>query len=321
MNNSYGIVKQRLENGKLRCVVNTKIDTSVDSKYCEPVIQCQNKYTRNVPCMIWPKLAAEKFPRIHWLHEAPKNIFPESAFKENMAITRHCQDRFENGEFGMDEKLVNTGPPLWQLFDQPEMLLGKEIAKKTINYLKNVLNWKRPIVRPVDDAKFEGGVIIWYDLESTAKPNTYFHTILNFSKDKYRTSSNGNIMAVYDHKIRGPCVYFNYNSMLSKKFGETPINQLMVILRAHADVVLNPELDSDDYAHKRLFELERKIVEDRICDKIKGKQKCKECKLFLKKTNNPYFEMHVKEIKDIQDNDPVRYKTEIEPNQKLRKLL
>lgn len=67
-----------------------------------------------------------------------------------------------------------------------------------------------------------------------------------------------------------------------------------------------------------MFELERKIVEDRVCDKIKGKQKCKECKLFQKKTNNPYFENFIKEIRDIEKNDPVRYKKEIEPTQKLQ---
>ena len=44
MNNSYGIVKQKLEKGKLRCQINAKNDNLVESKYCEPVIQCQNKY-------------------------------------------------------------------------------------------------------------------------------------------------------------------------------------------------------------------------------------------------------------------------------------
>ena len=203
--------------------------------------------------MIWPKLKSEKFPRIHWLHEAPKNIFPESAF-DGMKLIRQIYESLHNSETGSlpfpfslssDQKLLNTGPPMWSLFDQPEVLFGpggEEVTEKSINYLKNVLNWKRPIVRPFCDVN--DMFIIWYDLESSARVNPYFNTILNYPKNKYSTSSNRWIMEKFDHEIRGPCVYFNYSSMLCKQVGETPINQMMVILHARAEIVLNPELAS-----------------------------------------------------------------------------
>ena len=80
MNDSYGIVKNKQDNGKLRIRFNAKNDVAVPVQFCDPVIQCLNEEFSNVPLLIWPRSKGETIPRAHWLHEAPKNMVTKEAF-------------------------------------------------------------------------------------------------------------------------------------------------------------------------------------------------------------------------------------------------
>lgn len=318
MNNSYGIVKSEItETGRLRVQVNAKNDQAIESKHCAPVIQCPNKLQRNVPCLIWPKLKGDSFPRIHWLHEAPKDIFPENSYKQ----LQQC-----GGSSGIaamvswHPQLAHMGQPkpLWNFSLQPGLLVGEKNAEKTVEYLKNVLNWKNPVIKGF--SKLQQIFVIWYDRDSTAKINELVNTIIQSGKDQYHnpnTKEQGDI-------IRGPVVYFDHEKMLDKTYGSTAINKMMAIMIAGSEIIKNPEivktrewehnpmmglsLEGDGtYMRKRMFEMFEVMAEERICGKVKGKQKCRECKEFKKMANSPLYKKSMADCNKMMMDDPANF--------------
>jgi hypothetical protein len=211
MNNSYGIVKSQLEDGNLRLQTNSKNDMAVKPEFCKPIVQCMNRNQRNVPVLIHPKLKGESFPRVHWLHEAPKDIFPKKAFEVTLP---------EN--YLKDKKLVS------HFSNYPSKLVGKEESTKTIDYLTKTLDWQQPTLLAFIEIP-QKAFIIWYDKKSTAKINKVINTHVNSAE-------------YHDVEIRGPVVYFDYCKMLEDLNGETSINPMMAIMLAQVEVVENPGL-------------------------------------------------------------------------------
>jgi len=210
MNNNYGVVKSQLDDGNLRLQINSKNDMAVKPQFCKPIVQCMNRRQRNVPVLIHPKLKGEYFPRVHWLHEAPKDIFPKSAFD----VLPHFYLR--NREY------------ISAYSKEPNMLVGKDNSDKTIDYLKGTLNWKNPTLLAFTVLP-QKCFIIWYDKDSTAKINDVINTHVN-SVD------------YHDVEIRGPVVYFDYCKMLDEYTGETSINPMMAIMIGQVELVKNPSL-------------------------------------------------------------------------------
>jgi hypothetical protein len=286
MNDSYGIVKSKLDNGKLRIRTNTKNDMAVPVKFCDPVKQCLNEPVRNVPCMIWTRSTGETVPRVHWLHEAPKNIFPVSAFAK------------VHFDFIQDFKR-------WS--ERPGELVGDDNAKKTISYLKNTLNWKQPRLKAFLRPQFY--IIIWHDNGSTAKPNhvlnTIFNSVNNFGKLKIQ--NNGEIV-----KIRGPVMYFEYTKMLQPGSGQTNIISMITLTVAYAEFfkrklncseaefiqkirsgeIKNPEYPYDEQFIGRMLDLDIKYTVDSVC-KVKNNSECEYCAEWVGDRTNPIWKPYV----------------------------
>jgi len=279
MNNSYGIVKNKLDNGNLRIRVNSKNDMAVQEKFCEPVIQCLNKDVGRVPCMIWTRSTGETIPRAHWLYEAPKNIFPKEAF---------------------DKMQFNCLPEFIEWEKMPGKLVGEENAKKTVAYLKDTLNWKAPKIK----AFLRPQIIImfWHDSESTAKPNHVLNTMIN-SVNNCRQMKPQNDGIV---NIRGPVMYFEECKMLDPEIGTVRINSLMAIMITSAEnfkhrmnlteTELTQKVRSGEIyidwpfeaeCTSRMCDLEIKQATDSVCKKMKGKQKCKDCVKVVKRVTAP----------------------------------
>ena len=215
MNNSYGIVKKQLEDGNLRLQTNSQNDMAVKPKFCKPIVQCMNRNQRNVPVLIHPRLKGEYFPRVHWLHEAPKDIFPKDAFQPRR---------------------------MFFYSERPEMLVGRENTTKTISYLRDTLNWKKPTLLPFHEN--QKTFIIWYDHESNAKINDAINTIINSSSLKLAVDRNEKVVKRQEFEIRGPVVYFEFCKMLCEYYGETPINNMMAIMISHVEIAKDPSLVS-----------------------------------------------------------------------------
>ena len=244
MNNSYGIVKKQLEDGNLRLQTNSQNDMAVKPKFCKPIFQCMNRNQRNVPVLIHPKLKGETFPRVHWLHEAPKNVFPKRAFTTVLP---------EN--YLTNKKLVS------QFSVRPELLVGKETSAKTIVYLTKTLDWQQPTLLAFIEIP-QKAFIIWYDKKSTAKINKVIDTHVNSAE-------------YHDVEVRGAVVYFDYCKMLEDNDGETSINPMMAIMLAQVEVVENPSVvcrepnknqKSTDPMTDQLVELNYLSREDQIRD-------------------------------------------------------
>jgi len=311
MNNSYGIVRKQLEDGNLRIQTNSLNDMAVKPKFCKPIIQCMNRNQRNVPILIHPRIKGEYFPRVHWLHEAPKDIFPAKAFSPKLMH-----------KFNIVSSMIKI--------NCPDKLIGEENMNKTIKYLTETLNWKDPVILPFHEN--QKTFIIWYDKESTAKINDAINTIVNSDKQ------NKHGLQPYDHnvEIRGPVVYFEFCKMLCEYYGETPINNMMAIMISHVEIAKDPSLVSREPSSKRveyseehdvnnfgkMDSLTKDIVEQdskyiqkrmavlknmmskrgRVCEKVGGKQKCPDCKSFSKEPKQISPEMEA--AMDMMYNDP-----------------
>ena len=229
MNNSYGIVKYKQDNGKLRIKFNSKNEFAAPVRFCDPVIQCLNEEFCNIPLLIWPRSKGETIPRAHWLHEAPKN------------------------------------------------------PKKTMDYLENTLNWKRPFANCLSCIQDEKSFIVFHDSASTAKPNDVFNTILNSVNDQ--PDNDGKIK-----NIRGPVMFFNFCTNL---FPSHPIpvsiNEKMANIVARSEHIKN-KLNGGTITSSRIYyyDLKNKQTSDSVCRKVQSKQHCGFCAKFVEKyrTNN-----------------------------------
>ena len=207
---------------------------------------------------------------------------------------------------------------LWKFSKQPECVVGEEEVKKTVDYLKNVLNWTTPVMKPF--SKLQQMFIIWYDRDSTAKVNELINTIIQSAKDQYynpHTKEHGDT-------IRGPVVYFDHEKMLDKTYGSTPINQMLAIIMAGAEIIKNPGLvksrqwehnpmnglgleGDGEFMRKKMFELIQLMLEERVCDKVKGKQICKHCKKARKQWNSINHEKSMEMGSQMWRDDPANF--------------
>jgi len=284
MNNSYGIVKSSLENGKLRVMINSKNVEEVKEEFCKPIIQCLNTSISNVPCMIWTRSSGETIPRVHWLYDAPKDIFTKEAF-----------DKIQFDRVGEFRR--------WS--EYPGELVGEDNAKKTISYLKETLNWEEPKLKAF--LQHQITFMLWHDSASTAKPNHVLNTIINsVNKNvKMRVQNDGEVT------IRGPVMYFEYCKMHKHaEFGTTTINSMMSIKVSHAENFQNRmNISEEEIIHKfrtgdkrigktaefpfhmlqsaRICDLTIQQATDSVCKKRKGKQICKNCAKFVKLVTSP----------------------------------
>ena len=164
-------------------------------KFCEPVIQCPNERFKGVPILVWPKVKNEKYQRVHWVHEAPKSLFPKHPFDKIKSMKKDEINRLAE--------------------EHPDELLGNDYFEKLTDFLKQKLNWKAPKIRALehsfgkgaDDRKHFGSMVICfvsYDGESEAKTNTMINNLMNF---------NDEFLPV----IKGPCIFFDENQMLDQE--------------------------------------------------------------------------------------------------------
>merc|ERR1712071_176999 len=102
----------------------------IHPKFCEPVIQCPNERFKNVPILVWPKVKTEKYQRVHWVHEAPKSLFPKHLFDKIRSMNRD----------EINELAENN----------PEELMGNDYFDKMTDFVEEKLNWKAMKIRAVD---------------------------------------------------------------------------------------------------------------------------------------------------------------------------
>lgn len=272
MNGSYGLVKKCMDDGKLRVAVNAKHDIAIETKFCKKVTQCQNESVKNVPCLIWPLLKGENYPRANWVYELPSRLFPlgeaeyghEYGFLEMRIQGRWIPENLQRNEI-MSKQLELDNM-------HPKDILKHGIHDDAVQLLKSTLNWSEPKFRAISRSGL--CVMAWYDRKSNAEVNALMDKLMNLGTPEYE-------------KPRGAVLYFDYWKFAAPSTGQCSLNQL--IYQSYGKVQLpqaNDKPELDEKLKSIIGEHASILVKSKVCPSVNkktSKLKCKNCKDKLKR--------------------------------------